>query len=301
MTDIGNTTDVYSPVGKFIHIGEKYIAARVLSMNEMGLLSAIEGFELDKGSCFASNDYLGAHIHATPNTINNVLNRLQKMGLIWRAGKGRNRRIGINYVNLEKFLNDNNSYLNSAETENTTKIVEMKNVDDTSTTENTTKNVEQHQKNCETTPQNLCSITIEDNNTVYDSCLSSQDEILGYNISNIDTVTPEEPTTENNTNIVTGENTTSIVMEHEPAPDLKTALYYAMVEQGANLVTLKDYKAALDAGYSVSQIIFAALGTKNTNDNFVARHHFTQTLKYKPDTSGVSDDLANAIMMEMKT
>ena len=254
----------------------------------MSLLSTIESFEKDKGSCFASNDYLAAHLHCTPNTIGNKLRTLQDKGFIKRQGNGHNRTINIIHDAMVNRMNTTKI----VEVENTTKIVETVASDDSPTSDNTTKIVEQLPKNCDVTPQNLGAISTYDKDI---DIISSRRKVLDNNIYINSAIH------DSGAKNTTSDNTTKFVLPDSDSPhDLKRVIYDVVVElTGRSTISLKDYQKAIDDGFTVSQIIYAALQTKNCADNMIAGHRFLNSLKYKPSTTAESDELAAKIEKEM--
>ena len=70
-----------------------------LSRTDIDVLSLIISLALNKGYCYASNDYLKEYINSSERTINYSLSKLKKLGYIIVKYENSKRRI---YLNIEK-------------------------------------------------------------------------------------------------------------------------------------------------------------------------------------------------------
>ncbi|MBN2416796.1 helix-turn-helix domain-containing protein [bacterium] len=76
-----------------------WIDQEILNVEELQpidrlLLAKILSY-LDKGECYASNQYLGKYFHVSPSTISNSIKRLKKHNLIRQVGfDGHKRYLG---------------------------------------------------------------------------------------------------------------------------------------------------------------------------------------------------------------
>lgn len=71
-----------------------------LSRTDIDVLSLIISLALNKGYCYASNDYLKEYINSSERTINYSLSKLKKLGYIIVKYENSKRRIYLNIENV---------------------------------------------------------------------------------------------------------------------------------------------------------------------------------------------------------
>lgn len=84
---------------KFIITPRILFRDKNLSRTDIDVLSLIISLALNKGYCYASNDYLKEYINSSERTINYSLSKLKKLGYIIVKYENSKRRI---YLNIEK-------------------------------------------------------------------------------------------------------------------------------------------------------------------------------------------------------